>query len=76
MTSGKFYTLDSWLKPFSALIDSRNNLCRQKERSLAGNGTLADFALGHLYYGLHRKNDEWIFREWLFRTEMLTVLLT
>lgn len=64
MTSGKFYTLDSWLKPFSVLIDSRNNLCRQKERSLAGNGTLADFALGHLYYGLHRKNDEWIFREW------------
>jgi len=26
--------------------------------------TLADFALGHTYYGLHTTQDEWVFREW------------
>ncbi|OPY11257.1 MAG: 1,4-alpha-glucan branching enzyme GlgB [Syntrophus sp. PtaB.Bin001] len=25
---------------------------------------LADFASGHEYFGLHRKDNEWVFREW------------
>ncbi|HBE43447.1 MAG TPA: 1,4-alpha-glucan-branching enzyme [Bacteroidales bacterium] len=64
MTSGKFYTSDPWLKPFVEAIEGRYNKCRQKEKELAGNGKLASFALGHLYYGLRRNNDNWIFREW------------
>ena len=36
-----------------------------KLRELTGDGKhLADFADGHLYFGLHRENDRWVFREW------------
>lgn len=64
MASRKFYTSDPWLKPFIGIIDGRINSCLLKEKQLAGKGSLSDFALGHLYYGLHRNNDKWIFREW------------
>ena len=61
--AGKFYTVDPWLKPFTAVIDERISKCQQKEGQLAGNGSLSEFAMGHFYYGLHRENDRWIFRE-------------
>jgi 1,4-alpha-glucan branching enzyme len=64
MSTTKFYSIDPWLKPFTGLIDERINRCHQKEKQLAGNNTLSDFALGHYYYGLHRTDDGWIFREW------------
>ncbi len=64
MTTGKFYTIDSWLKPFTGTIDERLSKCQSKERHLGGKGTLCDFALGHHYYGLHRNDNGWIFREW------------
>ena len=31
---------------------------------LTGKKTLSDFATGHLYYGLHRTDKGWVFREW------------
>ncbi|MCX6330836.1 MAG: alpha amylase C-terminal domain-containing protein [Bacteroidia bacterium] len=64
MSVSKFYTVDSWLKPFINVIDDRINKCQLKEHHLIGKGSLVDFSMGHHYYGLHRKNDSWIFREW------------
>jgi 1,4-alpha-glucan branching enzyme len=64
MSTGKFYTTDPWLNPFTGVIDERINRCHLKERHLVQNGSLADFAIGHHYYGLHRKDEQWIFREW------------
>jgi 1,4-alpha-glucan branching enzyme len=64
MNTGKFYTIDPWLKPFTGIIDERIAKCQLKERHLAGKGTLCSFALGHHYYGLHRTDDGWVFREW------------
>ena len=64
MNTRKFYLSDPWLKPFTGAIDGRFNNCHQKEKSLTGNGSLADFALGHFYYGLHRDRGNWIFRDW------------
>lgn len=65
MITPKYYSQDEWLKPFRSVIDERCEKCRQKEKSLAGDGSLGDFALGHLYYGLHRLSDKsWVFREW------------
>ena len=64
MSVSKFYTVDPWLKPFINVIDDRINKCHLKERQLVGQGSLVDFSLGHHYYGLHRKNDSWIFREY------------
>jgi len=64
MRDTKFYDDDSWLKPFTGIIDSRISQCLQKERHLAGVSSLSEFAMGHYYYGLHRTGDHWIFREW------------
>ena len=64
MNTGKFYTTDPWLKPFTGVIDNRIGKCLSKEKHLIGNGSLCDFAMGHYYYGLHRNNDCWVFREW------------
>jgi 1,4-alpha-glucan branching enzyme len=64
MNPASFYLSDSWLKPFSHVIDKRIGKCLLKEKQLSGNRQLSDFALGHHYYGLHRENNNWIFREW------------
>jgi 1,4-alpha-glucan branching enzyme len=64
MKSGSFYNSDPWLKPYTGIINSRFNQSVGKEKMLAGEGTLCDFALGHYHYGLHRLKDHWIFREW------------
>ncbi|MFZ0283078.1 MAG: alpha amylase C-terminal domain-containing protein [Bacteroidales bacterium] len=64
MDPSEFYKSDPWLEPFKCTIDRRISKCEAKERHLTGSGTLAGFAMGHFYYGLHRDRDEWIFREW------------
>lgn len=64
MTSGSFYNSDPWLKPYTGVINDRIEKCITKEKKLSGKGTICDFALGHYYYGMHRKKDHWVFREW------------
>ncbi len=64
MSVSKFYTADPWLKPFNNVIDDRINKCQLKERHLVDKESLANFSMGHHYYGLHRKDENWIFREW------------
>ena len=64
MNTTSFYHSDPWLNPFIDVIDRRITKCLQKEKQLVGNGTLCDFSMGHYYYGLHRNNDSWVFREW------------
>jgi 1,4-alpha-glucan branching enzyme len=59
----KFYQTDPWLKPFISVIDDRFNRCNSKERELTGNRTLTEFAMGHHYYGLHKGDNCWTFRE-------------
>ena len=64
MNTTSFYNSDPWLNPYINIIERRIAKCQLKEKQLAGNGNLCDFAMGHFYYGLHRDNDSWIFREW------------
>jgi len=64
MNTTSFYLSDPWLNPFTNVIDRRIAKCLLKENQLIGEGTLSDFAMGHYYYGLHRNNDSWVFREW------------
>jgi len=64
MNTNNFYQADPWLNPFTGIIDGRNAKCLQKEKDLTGGGSLSDFAMGHFYYGLHREDNSWIFREW------------
>ena len=36
----------------------------KNEKELVGKKTLSDFATGHMYFGLHRTDKGWTFREW------------
>ena len=56
---------DPFLKPFASVLRQRSEKIEAMERRLTG-GTmsLADFASGHEYFGLHRHASEWVFREW------------
>lgn len=57
---------DPWLEPFEGVINGRyqHTLDKEKELTEKGKQTLSDFASGYLYFGLHRIDKGWTFREW------------
>ena len=57
---------DEYLRPFAYAVNGRHARVMDKIAQLTGNGkvSLADFASGHLYFGLHKTTDGWVFREW------------
>ena len=57
---------DSYLEPFNEAIRGRHYHALWKLGQLTQQGkiTLADFASGYDYYGLHRIPRGWVFREW------------
>lgn len=55
---------DPWLEPYADAINGRHQHAIEKEKELTGKKTLSDFATGYLYYGLHRTDKGWVFREW------------
>ncbi len=51
--------------PFEGAINQRTALIKKKKKELVGaRGKLADFANGYLYFGIHRTDDGWVYREW------------
>jgi 1,4-alpha-glucan branching enzyme len=61
----KIIEIDPWLEPYSAALEGRHQQASEKEKELTGeNRSLADFATGYLFFGLHRTETEWVFREW------------
>ena len=56
---------DPWLTPYKDAIEGRHAHALWREKRLTGGKcSLADFAQGYNYYGLHREGNEWVFREW------------
>ncbi|MDA3879209.1 MAG: alpha amylase C-terminal domain-containing protein [Prolixibacteraceae bacterium] len=55
---------DPWLKPYSESIIAWHNLAIEKEKELTGDASLADFAMGHHYFGIHKEKGKWYIREW------------
>ena len=61
----KIYEYDPNLKNYQQDIELRmNNYNRKKSQLLADGRTLAEFANGHMYFGFHRTNEGWFYREW------------
>ena len=59
------FNYDPILKNYEADIDLRMNLYKKKHKELVKRGkTLSDFANAHHYFGFHRTEDGWIYREW------------
>ena len=54
---------DPWLLPFATAIEGRHEDAMKKMKELAGKGKLSDFANAYNYYGLHRTDNGWTFRE-------------
>jgi 1,4-alpha-glucan branching enzyme len=56
---------DPWLEPYSEIIRLRYEAALARKSQLTSvAGSLKEFAGGFLYYGLHRTDDNWLFREW------------
>ena len=61
----KIFKYDPNLKAFEADFDLRKANYEKKKAELLQNATsLAAFANGHMYFGFHKTEDGWIYREW------------
>ena len=57
--------LDPKLKDFQSDLELRMENYQRTRNALVGeNGSLADFANGHRFFGFHRTEDGWYYREW------------
>lgn len=64
MTKQRLSEIDPWLKPHADALQHRVDYTEKVRRKLLGGKKIADFALGYLYFGLHRTEDGWVLREW------------
>jgi len=61
----KLIEFDANLAPYQTDLDLRmENYNRKKNELLLPWQTLSDFANGHAFYGFHKAEDGWIYREW------------
>ncbi len=61
----KILKIDPQLMPFEKDFDLRMQNYRRKKKALLAPGqTLSDFANGHLFFGFHRADGGWYYREW------------
>ncbi|MFP4039909.1 MAG: alpha amylase C-terminal domain-containing protein [Desulfosudaceae bacterium] len=66
---------DPWLEPYQSALRQRIAAALAMEQRLTGpEKSLADFALGHDYFGLHFTGREWVFREWAPRAESIHII--
>ncbi len=63
-TDEPFYSSDPWLEPFVDTIRKRHNRALMMEDHLTSGSSLKDTANSYQYYGLHRTDNGWMFREW------------
>ena len=53
------------LRPYEKVLERRLQEIENTEQRLTeGKISLSDFASGHEYFGLHFRDNEWVFREW------------
>ena len=64
MKTLKLIQSDPYLRPFAAAIEGRYRYAQQREKELTNGVKLSDWANGHMFYGLHRVENDWVIREW------------
>ena len=61
----KILKYDPLLLPFEADLELRMQKYEDKRKELVGeSGRLSDFANGHEYFGFHKTENGWYYREW------------
>lgn len=66
---------DLYLQPYRLQLERRIHAVETTlQRITEGKVSLLEFASGHEYFGLHRKSNEWVFREWApYATEIFLI---
>ena len=65
MKTPSYVENDPWLKPFVPAIVGRLEYIERREKELLqGSMNFDSFANGHLFFGCHKTDTCWIFREW------------
>ena len=66
--------IDPYLEPFKDDLELRMDNYFHKRAELVGEkGKLSDFADGYLYFGIHRTDKGWVYREWAPAAEAMYV---
>ncbi len=60
----KIIKIDPYLAPYKDDLLLRMNNFKNKKSELCGEKSLNDFANGHNFFGFHKTNDGWVYREW------------
>lgn len=62
----KLLKYDPYLKPYEKDITLRMELFKKKREELLKNShkSLSDFANAHHYFGIHKTENGWVYREW------------
>jgi len=64
---------DTWLDPWRAVFEERQ--ARASRTAAACGSSLADYAQGHEYFGLHRNADgSWVYRDWAPHAQALCLI--
>ena len=67
--------IDPWLAPYAGEIELRMNAFKGHRWQLVKDAkTLADFADGYLFFGIHRTKTGWVVREWLPGAEQVFLI--
>ncbi|MBR3908849.1 MAG: 1,4-alpha-glucan-branching enzyme, partial [Clostridia bacterium] len=56
--------IDPYLMPYKDDLDLRVKLYKDKRKELFGKQSIVDFADGYKYFGFHRTENGWVYREW------------
>lgn len=66
---------DGWLTPHRPVLLARRQRANAMEQRLTNGRSLAEFATGHEYYGLHRQTDgSWVYRDWAPNASSLALI--
>ncbi len=61
----KILEIDPSLAPYEKDLQLRMDNYKRTKKALLGKGqTLSDLANAHLYFGIHKTPDGWVYREW------------
>ena len=64
-TQYKILSIDPWLQPYYSDIALRMERHANTRKALLGDmADLSSFANGYMYYGIHRTETGWVYREW------------
>ncbi len=71
----KILQIDPWLKPFTKDLELRMNRLKEvRQAILGGSQSLSSFANGHHYFGFHKVDNGWFYREWAPAAESLHLI--